>query len=139
MRFALTVALILIATVASSGVLADWIKDSDQNTMVVLRGQAKFQPESVSSYGLTEFDAEIFDLKPNVYQRAQDQYRALLQEMQRRLAREKQPQVRQDLQILLQSLEDGLESAGLEHDMLLPLSLPKTPSVNGILLYITNI
>jgi hypothetical protein len=120
MRFALTVALVIISTVASTGVLADWIKDSDHNTMVVLRGQAKFQPESVSSYGLTEFDGEIFDLKPNVYQRAQDQYRALLQEMQRRLAREKQPQVRQDLQILLQSLEDGLESAGLEHDMLLP-------------------
>jgi uncharacterized protein (DUF885 family) len=99
---------------------ADWIEDSDVNAMLVLRSQAAFQPESVASSGLDEFDAEVFDIKADYLERQTANDRELLAELARRLESEEHPKVRQDLQILIQSIEDGIETRRINTKYMLP-------------------
>jgi hypothetical protein len=104
----------------SSVAYADWIEDSDKNAMLVLRSQASFQPESVASYGLTEFDGDVFDINANYGERQDANDRILLLELQSRLADEDHPKVRQDLEILIRSLHDEIETRRLDNKYMLP-------------------
>ncbi len=104
----------------SSVAYADWIEDSDKNAMLVLRSQASFQPESVASYGLTEFDGDVFDINANYGERQDANDRILLVELQSRLADEDHPKVRQDLEILIRSLHDEIETRRLDNKYMLP-------------------
>jgi hypothetical protein len=120
MEFFFKTLLILLITVTGNNALADWIEESDRNTTVVLRSQAKFSPEGFARLGLTEFDSEIMDLNAGVFNRRQADNKRLLLEMNKRLESEENLAVSRDLQILIQSLEDDLVTAGLHREMLLP-------------------
>lgn len=110
-----------MAVMVFSGIAqANWIEESDKNAMLVLETNAQFNPEGVAGVGLDKFDGEITDLKPNVYKRSQLSDQGVLKEMQKRLVRETHPKIRQDLQILIQSLQDGLDSAEINRTHLLP-------------------
>lgn len=98
----------------------DWIEKSDVNSMLVLEAQAAFAPEDIASYGLAQFDGNIMDLEAKSHERSQASTQNILQEMQRRLKSEQHPQVREDLEILVQSLQDDIESADINHNHLLP-------------------
>jgi uncharacterized protein (DUF885 family) len=115
-RFSLLFTGLLLFTTAN----ADWIEDSDVNAMLVLRSQAAFQPESVASSGLDEFDAEVFDINADYLERQTANDRELLAELERRLAAEEHPKVRQDLEILIQSIEDGIETRRINTKYMLP-------------------
>jgi uncharacterized protein (DUF885 family) len=115
-RFSMLFTGLLLLTAAN----ADWIEDSDVNAMLVLRSQAAFQPESIASAGLDEFDAEVFDINADYLARRTANDRELLVELQRRLAAEEHPKVRQDLEILIQSIEDGIETRRLNTKYMLP-------------------
>jgi len=108
------------AMIFATVVQANWIEKSDVNAMLVLEASAEFSPEGAASQGLDKFDGEIMDLNSNVFQRSQASDRALLQEMRKRLIKEQHPKVSQDLEILIQALEDGLESAEINRAHLLP-------------------
>ncbi|MBE9538480.1 MAG: hypothetical protein IMF06_05315, partial [Proteobacteria bacterium] len=108
------------AMIFASVAQANWIEKSDVNAMLVLEASAEFSPEGVANQGLDKFDGEIMDLNPDVFQRSQDSDRALLKDMQKRLAKEQHPKIRQDLEILIQALEDGLESGEVNRSHLLP-------------------
>lgn len=108
------------AVIFTSVAQANWIEDSDINSMLVLEASAKFSPEGVADLGLDKFDGETMDLKLNVYQRSRDSGRALSQEMRKRLAKEQHPKIRQDLEILIQALDDDLASAAVSRTHLLP-------------------
>ena len=99
---------------------ADWIEDSDKNAMYVLESQARFRPETVANAGLSEFDGEVLDLGAGYSERMDANDRELLAELNRRLAAEQHPKVRQDLEILIQSLEDGIESRRINRQYMLP-------------------
>ena len=99
---------------------ADWIEDSDVNAMLVLRSQAAFQPESIARAGLDEFDADVFDINADYLERRTANDRELLVELQHRLEAEKHPKVRQDLEILIQSIEDGIETRRINNKYMLP-------------------
>ena len=115
-----TVAATIVATILCAPASADWIEDSDRNAMLVLRAQAAFQPESVARAGLSEYDGDIIDLGPDYRARRDESDRALLSELENRLADEAHPKVRQDLEILIQSIEDGLESRRIDSRHMLP-------------------
>jgi hypothetical protein len=104
----------------SGAAYADWIEDSDKNAMLVLRSQASFQPESVASYGLTEFDGDVFDINANYRERQDANDRELLIELKTRLADEDHPKVRQDLEILIRSLNDEIETRRISNKYMLP-------------------
>jgi hypothetical protein len=113
--------LVLLASLFFSAVaFADWIEESDKNAMLVLRSQAEFQPEGIARSGLSEFDGDVFDLSADISERQDTNDRELLVELKKRLAAEQHPKVRQDLEILIQSLNDEIESRRIDNKYMLP-------------------
>lgn len=116
-----------IMMVATTGHAKDWVEKSDEYTTVILKAQSAFQPEGASGLGLTEFDAEISDLGPNLYERTTAVDRELIALTEQWLQTAENPKVIQDLNILQQALEDGIESARLNNEYMLPyFNLPQT-------------
>ena len=109
-----------IGVLVAGSAYADWIEDSDKNAMAVLRSQAAFQPESAARAGLSEFDADVSDLNANYIERQDANDGELLVEMQKRLAAETHPKVRQDLEILIRSLNDRIETRRINSKYMLP-------------------
>jgi uncharacterized protein (DUF885 family) len=99
---------------------ADWIEDSDKNAMLVLESQARFQPESIARSGLSQFDGDVFDLGADYDERQTANNLELITELKKRLAVEQHPKVRQDLEILIQSLNDENETRRINNQYMLP-------------------
>ena len=113
--------LLLVAGVLFAGAAsADWITRSNENAMLVLRAQAAFEPEWISRAGLSEFDGGVIDLQAGYGDRENASDQALLVELNKRRGEKQDPRVRQDLQILVQSVEDGIESRRIQDKYLLP-------------------
>src|SRR5688572_17582021 len=87
---------------------AEWVKLSNAEAQPVLNLLAKYSPEAAGHYGLDQYDKDVIDLSPNLYERSQADTREVLARLQERLAEEQHPKVKQDMQILIQSLEDSL-------------------------------
>jgi len=100
--------------------IADWIEESDEIAMRVLESQAVMNPESFSWLGLSQFDGDVIDLGPEIDERLTANDRKLLAELERHLEDKEDPKVRQDLEILIQSLEDGIESRRINTENMLP-------------------
>jgi len=90
-----------------------WVAKSDQNTQVVLELLARQSPEAAASLGIKGLDEEIFDLKPGFEERSEAATRAVRAELAKRLATETDPPVKQDLQILIDSLDASLKGSEL--------------------------
>jgi uncharacterized protein (DUF885 family) len=120
MSKAFRIAAATAAMLVMSSAFADWIEDSDENAMLVLKRQAAFQPEAIARAGLSEFDGDILDLGPDYRARQDANDRALLDELQTRLADEEHPKVRQDLEILTQSIKDEIETRRIDSEYMLP-------------------
>lgn len=99
---------------------ADWIEESDKITMRVLESQAVMQPESFSWLGLSQFDGGVIDLGPDYVERQSANDRKLLAELGGHLEDEEDLRIRQDLEILIRSLEDGIESRRIDAEHMLP-------------------
>lgn len=80
---ALFVAALLIAAGAQAAD-ADWVKESNQNAMLLLKVQAKYAPEFAGRTGVEGLDDKIFDLKEGVYERSRKDSEQALAELQRR-------------------------------------------------------
>lgn len=120
MRYRLAPLFALVLLLPAATVHADWIEASDAITLNVLREQARFSPERVSALGLSDFDAEIFDARANVHRRQLESNEGLIADLTGKLAKEQQPKVRQDIQILMTALQDENETQRLERQYLLP-------------------
>ncbi len=121
LRHALT-RLLLIFTLlpawASAG--EDWVAESNAHTEFVMLEQAKFTPEGFASLGIESVDAEVSDLGPKIYERSQKATKKLITELKNRKKTTEDPRVLQDLDILIQSLQDGYDTAELNRQHLLP-------------------
>ena len=98
----------------------DWIEKSNSYTQKVLDLDARYQPESASYFGIDAVDTEVIDLKPGLYERSQADAEKVLVELKAVLPSEQDEKVRQDLEILITSLTDRIESTRLNHDLMLP-------------------
>jgi len=99
-----------------------WVTASNADTTALLKAQAVFAPEDASSAGLTEYDGLAVDLGPDINNRyiaAMEKERTRLQA---RLAVEKDGQVKQDLQILIDSINDDIAGTRLSEKYNLPWS-----------------
>ena len=119
-RLIRTVAVVFVLWPAFSPATAGWIEKSNTYTRPVLDFQAKYLPEFASFFGADQFDEEIIDLKDNVYERSQADARKVLADLQLALAKEPDPKVRQDIEILITAVSDQVESARLNHELMLP-------------------
>ncbi len=100
----------------------DWIEQSNAYAMRVMEAGAQFDPETASSNGLDQFDTQISDLTPGNYERRLTHYQSTLKQLQGALAQEKEPRVRQDLQILIDSVTQTKRTLELNREYLLPYS-----------------
>lgn len=96
-----------------------WVQKSNADAQVLLDVMAKFDPEFASRTGLHGYDDKVVDLKPGVDQRtiaALAQARATLQ---KDLAAEKDPNVRQDLEIMIHAADRQIQGIKLNDQYLL--------------------
>ena len=110
---------LLIATTTAAEERS-WVDRSNEHAQIVLEVLAEFNPEGAASLGVDGLDEAIIDYRPGLYERNRSASEAVLAELRKRLAAENHPKVRQDLEILVQAVEDGLESARLTRENLLP-------------------
>jgi hypothetical protein len=97
-----------------------WVQRSNANAFVVLGVMAKFSPEAAGRFGVPGLDKEILDLKPGFDDRSRQATLASLTTLEQKLAAEKDPAVRQDLEILIQAVRQHLEGDSLTRAILLP-------------------
>ncbi|HEX7964822.1 MAG TPA: DUF885 domain-containing protein [Gammaproteobacteria bacterium] len=109
----------LLAATAVQAESPAWVKESNQNAMLLLKVTAQFAPEFAGRTGVDGLDDKIFDLKPGVYERSQKAGADALAELKKRLKAASDPLVKQDLEILIQSAEDNQHSNQLQHDLML--------------------
>ena len=105
---------------AAAATAPAWVAESDANAQVLLDVVARFSPESAAQIGVEGHDQEVTDLGPKIYQRRRDAGLKALKELQSRLGAAKDPAVRQDLEIMIQSTQENLETDRLHDEMLVP-------------------
>ncbi|MGQ0585625.1 MAG: DUF885 domain-containing protein [Gammaproteobacteria bacterium] len=123
---------LIAATTAGAAETPAWVKESNEHAMVVLEALVKFSPESASQLGVEGYDDQVADLKPKVYERGRDVSKAVLKDLKARLARTQDATVRQDIEILIQSVEDNQHSNDLQNDMTLPYFAVSRLAFSGI-------
>jgi hypothetical protein len=110
---------LLIAPLSAHAQTPAWIARSNQYTQHLLLTEAQFNPEGAAQTGLEQFDGKAIDLGPNLTKRviaAETKERAILVAAQ---ATESDPLVKQDLQILLNSVDRTIEGTALSDKLLL--------------------
>lgn len=97
-----------------------WVAKSNEHAQVMLDAQAPFQPEQASFFGVPGYDDQVSDLKPKNAERFRAATAGAKSELQQRLAKETDPNVRQDLQIMLAAADRNIEGSALNERLTLP-------------------
>lgn len=96
-----------------------WVEKSNADAQVLLKTLAQFNPEFASRFGLPGYDSKVIDLKPNVAQRSMTALTAARDTLQKSLAAEKDPEVRQDLEIMIKAAGREIDGIKLNDQYLL--------------------
>jgi uncharacterized protein (DUF885 family) len=97
-----------------------WVKQSNAYAQVLLKVLAEFNPEFASRFGLPGYDTKVVDLKPNVNERSRAALAKARDTLQRDLARTTDPNVHQDLEIVIRAADRFIESSKLQARYMLP-------------------
>ena len=123
-RFRFLPGALLLALVVSAGPASaaapSWVEQSDRNAQVLLETMARFSPEGAGRLGIEGLDEAILDLSPGFEERSREATQKAGEVLRSRLATERDPAVRQDLQILIQTVEQDLEGEELARKTQLP-------------------
>ncbi|PRC91602.1 DUF885 domain-containing protein [Solimicrobium silvestre] len=101
---------------------ASWVDVSNANTNRLIEAQAKFVPEQASSFGLAQYDGLAIDLGPHIDERLIASMQLVRADLKKRQLEEKDARVRQDIDILIASIDNDITSTQLENKYLLPWS-----------------
>ena len=105
---------------SASNFTPEWVQRSNEIAYKILESGAKFAPEFAGQTGVTGYDEEIFDLGENLYERQIENAENNIVMLNEFLAKEEDPRVLQDIQIMLKSTRDNIESTRIEHERVLP-------------------
>jgi hypothetical protein len=122
-RLVLAVAIALAATGsahAQDGKASSWVDRSNEDAKVLLDAVSRFLPENATQIGLTGYDEKVIDLKPDSDARMRAAIVEAKSKLQSMLASEKDPNVRQDLQIMIHAADIDIEGIDLNHQYMLP-------------------
>lgn len=97
-----------------------WVEQSNRNARILLQAQAPFQPEQLSFFGVPGYDDQIADLGPDVEKRYRAAIAAARIKLADRLPLESDPNVRQDLEILIQAADDAIHASEVEQRLVQP-------------------
>jgi len=122
MRKVITFSLIAIFSTAISAPAQamTWVEKSNVNAEFVLDVLAKLSPEGAGQLGVDGLDEDVSDLGPGINERSKKMSEDVLAELRRRLEDESDSKVRQDLGILIKTMEDGIRTADLNFEQMLP-------------------
>src|SRR5579884_384747 len=84
---------------------APWVAKSNENTQILLRIMAKYAPESAGQIGITGLDEQITVPSADTPERVRADLAQARRQLQERLAAEHDPLVKQDLEILIESVD----------------------------------
>lgn len=128
-----------LALVPASALAQDppaWIERSNEYTMRLLEMEAQFSPESASQTGLERYDGLAMDIGPNVSERYLAAARGVLAQFEAAHAAETDPLLKQDLQVLIDSVQQSIEGTELSDRLTLDwYDIPRTVFgvMNGLL------
>lgn len=98
----------------------DWVKRSNENSSILLQVLAKYAPEMASRFGVEGHDTDVTTLPLDINARMVSDLEAAIQQLDAKLATEKDPAVLQDLQILTNSAKLRIEGIRLGEKYELP-------------------
>jgi uncharacterized protein (DUF885 family) len=96
-----------------------WVQQSNAYAQVLLKVLAEFNPEFASRFGLPGYDTKVVYLKPDVEQRTLAAITQARDTLQKDLASEKDPNVRQDLEIMIKAADRQIDRIKLDNQYLL--------------------
>ena len=103
-----------------------WVQRSDQDAQVLLKVLARFNPEIAARFGVPGIDEQVVDLQPGYLERERQALRQAQTQLEGMLADEKDPAVRQDLQIMIKRAKQQARESELEEKYeLLYVNLPQ--------------
>ncbi|HEY5805080.1 MAG TPA: DUF885 family protein, partial [Lysobacter sp.] len=97
-----------------------WVTKSNEYAQILLKAQAEFAPEQMSFFGVPGYDDRVVDLKPDNAKRFRDATAKARAELQAKLATERDPNVRQDLAIMINAADENIETSALNEKLALP-------------------
>ena len=97
-----------------------WVSQSNQHAKVLLDVVARLSPEGAGQIGVDGYDDAITDISPGFEDRSIAAYNAAATELTKLLAVEKDPRVRQDLQIMIESANDSVTGVELRRKLTIP-------------------
>lgn len=104
----------------ASNFTPEWVQRSNEIAYKVLQANAQFAPEFSGQSGVEGYDEEVFDLGENLFERqiaVAEKNIAMLTEL---LANEEDSRVAQDIEIMIKSEKDSIESNRITNDNVLP-------------------
>lgn len=90
-----------------------WVANSNRHAHALMQAEAAFSPESAAMSGLSQYDGLVTDLGPRLSQRRSDALAKEKAKLQLALQLERDPNVRQDLQIMIDVVDLRLQSIAL--------------------------
>ena len=90
-----------------------WVANSNRHAHAVMQAEAAFSPESAAMSGLSEYDGLVADLGPGLSERRSDALAKEKAKLQLALQLERDANVRQDLQIMIDVVDLRLQGIAL--------------------------
>src|SRR5579863_9131976 len=103
--------LLALSTVAFAQNPRAWVTRSNQDTQLLIDIDAKYSPVGAAAEGVKGLDEQISSFSAGTAERARADFRKAAQELSNRLAREQDPLVKQDLEILLGAANRNIRSS----------------------------
>ena len=97
-----------------------WVARSNEYTQILILAQAPFQPEQVSFFGVPGFDDQVFDYGPGYAKRFRDATARAKAALIAKSAKEADPNVKQDIAILLQAADDQIKGSEVNERLVRP-------------------
>ena len=97
-----------------------WVTRSNQLAQILLDAQGPFQPEETGFFGVPGYDDKVADFGPDNAARYRAATAKARSELQAKLATERDPNVRQDLAIMIAAATQNIEGSELNEKYLLP-------------------
>lgn len=97
-----------------------WVQTSNQNAQLLIEILARYSPEDASAQGVAGFDDQISTASPDQPERFRRDLAVARLELERRAALEKDPLVRQDLDILMAEIDREIRTSEANERNLLP-------------------
>src|SRR5438105_4172388 len=120
MRIVRTIIVVALTALPAFAAEQEWVKRSNQDAAVLIEVLARYSPEGAGQLGVDGKDAEITQYPLDATAKLTGELTAAKKKLEAKLADEKDPAVRQDLNILIDSAQQNIDESRLNDKYELP-------------------